>query len=68
METLLKFISAIGLALTVVPAFLVFAGVIGWTTHATLMVIGMIVWFISAPFWMSEEPPALPFWKHHRPA
>ena len=68
METILKLLSALGLALTVVPAFLVFGGVVSWETHATLMVVGMVVWFLTAPFWMGDEPPALPFWKKHRPA
>jgi len=40
MRTLLKLISFVGLGLTVVPSFLVFAGRIAWATHA------------SAPFWM----------------
>lgn len=68
METLLKLISAVGLALTVVPALLVFAGLLTWSTHATLMIIGMVIWFLTAPFWMGDEPPALPLWKRHRPA
>lgn len=55
METLLKVISAAGLALTVVPAFLVFNGTIEWGTHATLMLIGTLMWFGSAPFWMKKE-------------
>lgn len=68
MKTLVKLISAVGLALTVVPALLVFAGTITWSNHATLMTVGMVVWFVTAPFWMGDEPPALPFWKKHRPA
>lgn len=49
---LVKLISVLGLALTVVPAFLVFAGVIVWQTHAQLMLLGAVLWFASAPFWM----------------
>ena len=52
MRTLLKLISFAGLGLTVVPSFLVFAGVIAWETHAALMLVGMVLWFASAPFWM----------------
>ena len=53
--SLLKLISLAGLALTVVPSFLVFAGTIGWGSHATLMIVGTILWFGSAPFWMKGE-------------
>lgn len=52
---ILKLISLLGLALTVVPAFLVFTGSIEWGTHATLMVLGTLLWFGSAPFWMKER-------------
>lgn len=55
MRTLLMALSYVGLALTVVPAFLVFAGSIEWSTHATLMVVGAAVWFVTAPFWMGDD-------------
>jgi hypothetical protein len=67
MATLLKLISLAGLALTVVPAFLVFAGTIEWETHATLMAVGTVLWFITAPTWMGREEPKLWFWKKRRP-
>jgi hypothetical protein len=57
--TLLKLISFAGLALTVVPSFLVFARVIAWETHALLMLVGAGLWFATAPFWMrkpKQEP------------
>ena len=52
MKNALKLASAVGLALTVVPAFLVFAGTITWSTHAMLMFVGTVLWFVTAPFWM----------------
>lgn len=52
MMLIVKLISVLGLALTVVPAFLVFADVIAWQTHAQLMLLGAVLWFASAPFWM----------------
>jgi hypothetical protein len=55
MDVVLKIISFLGLGLTVVPAFLVFAGTIDWRTHAVLMMIGALLWFLSAPFWMHGE-------------
>jgi hypothetical protein len=54
MTTLLKLISVAGLGLTVVPSFLVFAGAITWQTHATLMLVGTVLWFASASFWMGK--------------
>ena len=55
MSLLLKVVSVAGLGLTVVPAFLVFAGTITWTTHAWAMMVGSVLWFVSAPFWMGEK-------------
>lgn len=55
MKPFLILVSILGLALTVVPSFLVFYGVINWSTHAQLMLVGMILWFISAPFWMKPK-------------
>lgn len=52
MMALLKLLSVIGLGLTVVPAFLVFYGVIVWETHARLMLLGAVLWFATAPLWM----------------
>ena len=53
-KLLLKLASFVGLGLTVVPAFLTFAGTITWDTHATMMAIGTLLWFTTAPFWMRK--------------
>jgi hypothetical protein len=58
MRYLLKAGSFIGLGLTVVPAFLVFFGTLTWNTHAVLMGIGALLWFVTAPFWMVKEDAA----------
>jgi len=58
MKYLLKIGSFLGLALTVVPAFFVFSGALTFDTHATLMGIGAVLWFITAPFWLYNENPA----------
>jgi hypothetical protein len=58
MRALLKLGSFIALGLTVVPAFLVFAGRLSWDTHAVLMGVGALLWFATAPFWMVEPDPA----------
>ncbi len=57
MTWLLKIISVVGLGLTVVPAYLVWSQSISWDSHATLMLIGTLLWFGSAPFWMKKDRP-----------
>ena len=55
MTHIFKIISFTGLALTVVPAFFVFTGAITWDLHAILMLVGTLLWFGTAPFWMKES-------------
>ncbi len=55
MKYLLKIGSFVGLGLTVIPAFLVFSGTLTWETHASLMAVGAILWFVTAPFWLLKD-------------
>jgi len=55
MRTFLKLSSLVGLGLTVIPSFLIFAQTIMWKTYLTLMTIGTLLWFLTAPFWMKKE-------------
>ena len=55
MRNLLKAGSFVGLALTVLPAFLVFSGTLTWDTHVWLMALGALLWFVTAPLWMVKE-------------
>lgn len=55
MKTILKIASAIGLALTAIPSFLVFNEVIDIKMNFTLMIIGMLLYFGTAPFWMKSK-------------
>jgi hypothetical protein len=55
MKTILIVISFVGLVLTLLPAFLVFENAIAWETYITLMNIGTMVWFLTAPFWIKKE-------------
>lgn len=55
MRTVLKIISYLALALTLIPAFLVFAGILSLETNKDLMFAGTIAWFLTAPFWMNLE-------------
>ncbi len=54
MKVLVKILSAAGLCLTIIPAFLHFNGNITWNTHSNLMLAGMILWFLSAPVLMKK--------------
>ena len=55
MKFILKILSAVGLVLTVVPSFMVFNGSITLEMHKWLMLLGTILWFSTAPFWMNKE-------------
>ncbi|MCD6596695.1 MAG: hypothetical protein J7L04_03355 [Bacteroidales bacterium] len=55
MKSLLKIISLIGLLVTIIPSFLVFADVIAPDTNKLLMIAGTLLWFSTAPFWMNKE-------------
>jgi hypothetical protein len=47
MKTILTVVAALGLILTIVPSIFVAIGQLEWQTHANLMTLGMIVWFIA---------------------
>ncbi len=55
MKSLLKIVSIIGLIATIVPSFLVFWGVITLDSNKVLMIIGTLLWFSTAPFWMNKK-------------
>lgn len=55
MKILLKLISFLGLALTILPPILHFTGVMELSMHKTLMFVGTIAWFATAPFWMNTS-------------
>jgi len=41
-------LGATGLGLTIVPAILVFNGIIAADTNKNCMITGMLIWFVSA--------------------
>ncbi|HEX2101492.1 MAG TPA: hypothetical protein VHF69_12550 [Candidatus Synoicihabitans sp.] len=45
----------LGLVLSIIPALLVFRGTITWNTYQTLMVVGMLLWFVGAVIWIKPE-------------
>ncbi len=54
MKTMLKLVSIAGLLLTILPAVLVARGNLDLETHYGWLLIGMVLWFVSAPFWMKS--------------
>lgn len=55
MKILLCTLGLIGLLATVLPSVLVFSGAVEPGTHKTIMLIGMILWFVTAPFFMKRK-------------
>lgn len=55
MKIILITIAMIGLILTIVPSILVFTNTIEITTHKNIMLVGTILWFITAPLWMGKK-------------
>lgn len=58
MKNLLIIISILSLVITIVPSFLVLAGMLTLEMNKTLMLIGTIGWFVSAPSWMNKKEEA----------
>ena len=55
MKKILIIVSFIGLVLTIIPSILVFERVIEMEKNFFLMVAGMFLWFVTAPFWMKSK-------------
>jgi hypothetical protein len=55
MKPILKAVSFVGLAFTIVPSLLVFSTTITKQTHFKLMIVGLVLWFATAPFWMKSK-------------
>jgi hypothetical protein len=55
MRLVLKAISYLGLGLSIIPAFLVFGGVVSKDVHFRLMIVGMVMWFGTAIFWIKRD-------------
>ncbi len=52
---LLKTISYLALGGTIIPSLLVFFGDMNLTTNKRIMAVSMVVWFITAPFWINKN-------------
>ncbi|MCO6487614.1 MAG: hypothetical protein J5I98_04305 [Phaeodactylibacter sp.] len=49
---ILGILAVSGLALTLIPSMLVFAGAISTPTNKAMMAAGTLLWFATAPFWI----------------
>ena len=56
MKVILKAISYVGLAFTVIPAMLVYSGAIEYPLYLNLILLGTFLWFGSAVFWIKGNP------------
>lgn len=54
MKMLLKIGSFLGLALTLVPPITFFVGNLELSLMKGYMGIGMVLWFVTAPFWINK--------------
>jgi len=54
-RSILNIISLVGLILTLIPSILVFTGVIEFSLHKTLMLVGTLLWFLSRPFTLESK-------------
>ena len=55
MKKLLPVVSFAALALVIVPACLYLAGLTEKPQMQTLMLVGTVLWFVSAPLWMGKN-------------
>lgn len=52
---MLKLISYCGLALSIIPAFLVYHDTLSKESYFNLMILGMLLWFSTAVFWVKPD-------------
>ncbi|WP_198675217.1 hypothetical protein [Pleomorphovibrio marinus] len=55
MKQLIKIVSFLGLALTLLPSVFLFQEVISATLCKQLMALGTVLWFVTSPFWMNKS-------------
>ena len=55
MNFLLKLLSFIGLGLSVIPSFMVFYNQLDLVTYKQLMLVGTVLWLVTAPWWINKD-------------
>lgn len=54
-KRMLQMISFTGLALSIIPSFLVFGEILSKEVYFRLMAAGMLTWFCTAVFWIRKD-------------
>lgn len=55
MKNLLKLLSTAGLILSIVPPVMLFLGKMEMDSMKLWMGVGMVVWMVTAPFWINKS-------------
>lgn len=55
MKVLLILLSVVGLLATIVPPVFMFLGSMELSEMKTWMGVGMLLWFVTAPFWINKK-------------
>ena len=55
MKILMKIGSFLSLVLTIVPSIIFFVGNLELSQMKGYMGIGMVLWFVTAPFWINKS-------------
>ena len=55
MKNLLKLLSLVGLILSIVPPVMLFLGKMQMDSMKFWMGVGMVVWMVTAPFWINKK-------------
>jgi hypothetical protein len=55
MKILIKLGSFVSLVLTIVPSLIFFTGDLELSQMKIYMGVGMVLWFVTAPFWINKS-------------
>ena len=55
MKKIARVVSCLALAATLVPAVLFFSDAMALPAARLWMLVGALVWFVAAPFWMEHK-------------
>ena len=55
MKNLIKIGSFVSLVLTIVPSLIFFTGDLELSQMKIYMGVGMVLWFVTAPFWINKS-------------
>lgn len=55
MKRIAAILSCLALGLTLIPSFLVASQILSFKVYTQLMLIGTLIWFIAAPYWIRPK-------------